>query len=113
MTVASKTMPIELKWGVINRFEEIYSSVQNCYFLLAYGEDPEDGESIEEAVSVNLPGMHLPSKHHYFIRTDNYNHDLVAEMISRGFLEPTTISAKSGWVTFPVFKFSNVEQTNG
>lgn len=95
--------PIVLRWGTVEQFEEIYSSLQGCFFLLAQGFD-WDGEPFEEPVSVNIPSKQTPP-HHYWVRIENHHADLVAKMRKRGILKDANKYHQSGWISIPLFKY--------
>lgn len=101
--------PIKLSWGTIDTLEVVYSSKQDCDFLLAYGVD-SDGEPMQEVVSVNLQPDAFCQHGQFFVRTDNFNKDLVAELIRREILIDTGISQPSGWIRIPLFQYTLTEE---
>lgn len=113
MNVTNLTPPIELSWGIVHTLEVVESDAQQCDFLIAHGIDPKDNEPFTEAVSVNLQPHAFCQHGQFFVRTDNFNHELVKALIDRGILVDTGLSQPSNWIRIPLFVYTPaMEETN-
>lgn len=94
--------PIRLLSLEFDELELVDSPVQNCEFLLAYGVD-NDGLPCEARISTNLKSL-MQTPNHVFVRTDDHNSEIVAEMLDRGLIRKTGHEQPSGFCSIPLME---------
>lgn len=96
--------PAELSLCSYDELFVLWSDIQNCSFLVAYGTTPE-GDPDELRISVNLFDQATPHGC-FFCRDEDYKEQFIAELIERGILVKTIRREGSGHITIPMFRFS-------
>jgi len=96
--------PVELSLCSYDELFIVWSEMQSCSFLVAYGTTPH-GEPDELRVSVNLIETESPYGN-FYCRDEDYKEQFITELVERHILIPTGKRFGSGLITIPMFEFA-------